>query len=261
MFDSHCHLDAAEYEGRIDEVLSDARAARVQGIFVPACEHAQWDELAQMAQRDELLCFGLGIHPWYVERHEEAALNRAWAELRTARERGACAIGECGLDALRAKRGGATMALQSKVLEAQVTIARELRLPIVLHCVRAHGALLEILERDGPLPAGGVLHSYGGSAELIPNYVRLGLSFSFAGVVTRSDARKVRSVATHVPLTHLMVESDGPDQVAAGASRSYSQPSDIRIVVNALAELRGESVETLASHTAKNAARLFSRAI
>jgi TatD DNase family protein len=175
MFDSHCHLDARAYEGRIEEVLARARAANVQGIFIPACEPAHWDDIAKLCERDERLCFGLGIHPWFIERCDEQQLGRALAELESAHERGACAIGECGLDAQRAKRGGASLALQRKVLQAQVAVARARSLPLVLHCVRAHGALLELLEREGPLPSGGVLHSYGGSAELIPRYAKLGL--------------------------------------------------------------------------------------
>jgi TatD DNase family protein len=260
MFDSHCHLDASAYEGRIDGVLARARQAQVTGIFLPACEPAHWNRIASLGTSDPLLCFGLGIHPWYVERYDETELVSACADLRSARERGACAIGECGLDALRAKRGGAPLELQRKVLEAQLTIARERSLPIVLHCVRAHGALLEILEREGTLPAGGVMHSYSGSLELLPRYEKLGLSFSFAGVVTRTQASKARAVARQVPLARLMVESDGPDQVAVQVSRGHSEPCDIRLVLSELTQLRDESFETLASRTATNAAQLFSRA-
>jgi TatD DNase family protein len=257
MFDSHCHLDAPEYEGQIEAVLARAARADVRGIFLPACEPARWDLLAKLCQRDQRLCFGLGIHPWFVARYEESELVRAYAQLRKARDRGACAIGECGLDTPLAKRGGATLELQRKVLEAQLLIARELALPVVLHCVHAHGALLDVLERDGPLAAGGVLHSYGGSAELITRYERLGLSFSFAGTVTRPRAIKVRAAAKRVPLGRLLVESDGPDQVPSDVARTISEPCDVERVLRALAELRNEPFETLASYTMANAQRLF----
>ena len=105
-----------------------------------------------------------------------------------ARALGARAIGECGLDSGKAKRGGADIATQTRVLEAQLEVARQLRLPVILHCVGAHALLLDVLGRQGELPAGGVLHSYSGSRELIRDYLRFGLCFSFAGIVTRAFA-------------------------------------------------------------------------
>jgi TatD DNase family protein len=109
------------------------------------------------------------------------------------------------------------------------------------------------------LAAGGVLHSYSGHAELVPRYVRLGLSFSFAGVITREEARRPRDALRAVPLERLLVESDGPDQAARGLESKRSEPRDIVRMLEVAAELRGASMHELARVTHDNACALFAK--
>jgi TatD DNase family protein len=256
MFDSHCHLDADEYDRDRDEVLARARASGLTGILVPGFEPTEWHTLKALCARDELLCCAVGLHPWYVHELDESARVRTLDTLpEVLREQGAVAVGECGLDALKAKRGGAPMDVQRAVLARHVAVARELGLPLVLHCVRAHGAMLELLEAGGPLAQGGVLHSYGGPPDLIGRYARLGLSFSFAGSVLREEARKNRAALAAVPLDRLLVESDGPDQAAEPGGRS--EPCDILRVLAVAAQLRPESSGALARAVSENARALF----
>jgi TatD DNase family protein len=146
-----------------------------------------------------------------------------------------------------------------RVLARHLEVARALALPLVLHCVDAHGAMLELLERRGPLPAGGVMHSYGGPAELIGRYARLGLSFSFAGIVSHENAKRPRKALSAVPLSHLLVESDGPDQKAAGVEGERSEPAHIVHLLEIFAKLRTESAAELGRACADNARRLFAR--
>jgi TatD DNase family protein len=132
-------------------------------------------------------------------------------------------------------------------------------LPIILHCVGAHARLLALLTRAGPLAAGGVLHSYSGGRELIRDYERLNLSFSFAGIVTRDNARRPREALKAVPLERLLVESDGPDQAAAGVSPARAEPAHVAVVLQAAAQIRDQSLNLLAETTSLNARRLFAR--
>lgn len=257
MFDSHCHLDASEYDLDRNDVLERARASGMRGIFVPGFEPQEWRTLPAFCAQDSLLCFGLGLHPWYVKTLAPAELEAALEELPTLVRTTRCAaIGECGLDALHAKRNGAPMELQQRVLDAHLTLAHETRLPIVLHCVGAHALLLSMLEAHGVLPGGGVMHSYSGPAELVPRYAKLGLSFSFAGIVARPEAQRPRRALAAVPTDRLLVESDGPDQ-AIRALGTRSEPSHVRRVLEVAAELRATAYEQLARETTGNALRLF----
>lgn len=258
MFDSHCHLDDEAYDSDRVEVLARARAAGVEGILVPGYEPAEWASLSAFCARDPLLRCGVGLHPWYVHTLDEPTLTEALRELPShVRAAGAVAIGECGLDGAKARHGGASMALQTKVLERHLEVARELQLPVILHCVDAHGALLELLEGWGPLPAFGVLHSYSGPADLIARYAKLGLRFSFAGIVSHENAKRPRKALSGVPLSHLLVESDGPDQRAKGVEGSRSEPSHILHLLQIYASLRTESLADLGRACADNARKLF----
>jgi TatD DNase family protein len=158
-----------------------------------------------------------------------------------------------------AKSGGAPLALQEEVLAVQLRVARELALPVILHCVGAHARLLALIARDGPLRAGGVMHSYSGSRELIRDYVRLNLCFSFAGIVTRANARRPREALKAVPDELLLLESDGPDQAAEGVLPPRSEPAHVALVLAAAAEIRSQPRNLLAEITTRNARRLFAR--
>jgi TatD DNase family protein len=145
----------------------------------------------------------LGVHPCFIDEHVDAA--RLGPRLREAVNRvGAVAIGECGLD-----KPAGQLPLQLRLLRVQLQLARDLDLPVLLHCVKAHGALLSLLQELGPLQ--GVLHSYSGSPEMVPAYAKLGLCFSFGGVLSWPEAKKPKLALQAVPPGRLLVESDGPD--------------------------------------------------
>jgi len=258
MFDSHCHLDAEEYDGDRSEVLARATAAGVSAIMVPGYEPGEWDRLAELCAHDARVRCAVGLHPLYLHQLSEAERTLALADIeRRIRELGARAVGECGLDALVAKRGGLDLDAQAKVLDVQLELARALELPIILHCVRAHGRMLALLERHGPLARGGVMHAYGGPPELLERYRRLNLRFSFGGIVTHEGAHKPRRSLCAVPRELLLVETDGPSQVPAGVQRARSEPADVALVLAVAAQLRGEPLAALREATTANAHALF----
>ena len=142
------------------------------------------------------------------------------------------------------------------VLRTQLQLARHLELPVILHCVRAVGRLIEVLEDTGSLPAGGMVHGFGGPAELTKRFVKLGYSFSSGGMVTREDARRCRKAAQSVPAARLLVESDTPDHAPSGTGEQ-SEPASIWTTLEVLASLRGTTAQDLARVTAHNARALF----
>jgi TatD DNase family protein len=258
MFDSHCHLDAEEYDVDRDQVLARASEAGVTGIMVPGYEPAEWARLAGLCTRDARVICAVGLHPLYLHELTSDAREQAMRALPDWLDKTrAHAVGEFGLDAIVAKQGGADLETQGEIVKAHLALARELALPVIVHCVRAHGRLLELLEHVGPLPRGGVLHAYGGPAELVPRYRKLNLRFSFGGIITHPEAKKPRAALQAVPRELLLVETDGPSQVPRGSTRTRSEPADVAQVLAAAAALRGDSAATLARVTAENACALF----
>ena len=258
MFDSHCHLDAEEYDDDRDAVLVRAREAGVTGIMVPGYAPNEWPRLRALCERDARVICAVGLHPLYLHELTAGARDDALASLPSWLERtGARAVGEFGLDAVVAKNGGADLDTQSAVVRAHLALARALRLPVIVHCVRAHGRMLSLLEHFGPLAQGGVMHAYGGPPELIERYRRLNFRFSFGGIVTHVEAKRPRAALAAVPRELLLVETDGPSQVPRGSARTRSEPADVAHVLAAASALRNESVAGLARATSDNACALF----
>lgn len=261
-FDSHCHLDFEAFDADRARVWQRARDLGVTELFVPGVTPAQWVRLAGVRAQIPEARLGVGLHPYFLHELSSSERQRATAELPEWAERlGAQAIGECGLDGRWAKRG-VSLDEQVPVLAAQLTCARELRLPVVLHVVQAHGRALELLEAGGPLLAGGVLHSYSGAAELVERYCKLGLCFGFSGAVTRPNATKARAALRAVPLDRLLLETDAPDQPPSGfvASPEHprrNEPGALPAIAALVAELRGLALDELARHTTHNARALF----
>jgi TatD DNase family protein len=258
MFDSHCHLDDEAYDADRREVIARARAAGVQGIIVPGFEPDEWPRLAPTCALDPMIRCAVGLHPWYVHTLDEARLAQALEELPSwLQTSGAVAVGECGLDGGKAKGDGAPLFLQKRVLEVHLDAAERMNLPVILHCFDAHAAMLELLESRARLPRGGVMHSYSGSAELVTRYARLGMRFSFAGILTRENAKRPRRALCAVPLELLLLESDGPDQAASGLPTRRSEPAHLPLVLAAAARARAEPASVLERALVDNARKLF----
>jgi TatD DNase family protein len=254
MIDTHVHLDADVF-GDASAVWGDAQRAGVEAAIAVGVDPDSWGNTIAIARALPGVSVALGIHPQTVPHHDDASLDRALAELpELLAKTGAIAIGECGLDG-----PAGDLERQKRVLRAHLGIARDLALPISLHVFRVHGPALSLLREFGKLPAGGVVHSYSGSAELVRDYLKLGWSFSFAGAVTRSNAKRPLDAARAVPLEHLVVETDAPFQPtgADARDRKRGDPADLRQVVEALAIARGVDVEELAERTTANARRIF----
>lgn len=260
MIDTHCHLDKPEFDADRDAVLSRARAAGVTEVIVPAIGPDGWEALAAFAARTPGVRFGLGIHPQLLPELDPRGDERRLADLDAALARGgAVGVGECGLDAGTAVPGAgpfaAPMERQVAVLRGHLELARRHRLPVLLHCLRAHDPLLALL-KEAPLPRGGVLHSYSGSAEQVRPYVERGLWFSFAGPLTYERARKPAQAARAVPRDRLLVETDAPDQTPR-PHRGRNEPAYLAETAAALAAALGVPPAEVDAITTENARALF----
>lgn len=261
MFDSHCHLHDERMAQVRDEALRRARAAGVSGMLLAGVDAAGWAEEARLRAANPDLAVAYGLHPQVVPALDDEAAARQLALLgdlcagRGPLPRPA-ALGELGLDAL-SDETRACLGRQEELFRAQLRIAREADLPLVLHILRTHPRTLQILQEEGVPGAGGVVHSYSGSAELVPRYLELGLHLSFAGTVTFPNARRVLSAVRAVPRERLLVETDAPDQTPAPQRPEQNEPAFLPTIIAALATIRGEDAADVARYTEDNARRLL----
>ncbi len=255
LVDAHCHLDSALFDGDREAVLERARDAGVHGFVVPGVHPGRWRTVKETAEAIPGACCALGIHPVALPelakpQLEEAIERLAW-DLRGAK---AAALGECGLDQFVAKRHGISIPEQALVFDVQLEIARALELPLVLHVVGAHGEALRRLQHYGPFPAGGMVHSYSGPAELVPRYLAMNLSFGFGCAITRQGVRRPLEALATIPDERLLIETDSPDQ---SPDQSRNEPANLVKVLEVAAKVRKVSVEKLARTTTTNASVLF----
>jgi TatD DNase family protein len=257
LFDSHCHLDFDAFDPDRDAVLERARDTGVVGMTVAGVHPRAWGAIGALATRHPDVHATVGVHPQALLALDDEGLERALASIAEgATEVGAVAIGETGFDG-HVEAAGVSWDVQGRVVDAHRDVAEALELPVIFHILRAHGQALSRLEARGPLPHGGVVHSYSGSAELVDRYVALGLHVSFAGNVTRPNAKKPRLAAARVPPERLLVETDAPDQPLHDATSSRNEPAAVRRVVEAVAEARGQTMGDIARLTTDNARALY----
>jgi TatD DNase family protein len=255
MVDTHCHLDDEIFDADRDVVVARAREAGVRTIVVPAVRPRSFDRVRALAARYPEVRIALGIHPQvvpFLDEEERRAIDRLTARLA---ESGAIAVGECGLDGQAGDREE-----QERLFRAQIRIARELRLPLLVHVLRAHDTAPRILEEERAHEVGGVMHSYSGGAELVSRYRDLGFAFSFAGPVTYANARRPVEAVRAVPDELLLAETDAPDQAPEPHRGRRSEPAFVAEVQRGLARARGIDDETLDRLVTANATRILEEA-
>lgn len=251
LFDTHCHLDDGEFDRDRAQVVARARAAGVHWQLVPAIDAAGWPKLREVCAASDGLLPAYGLHPMLLDRHrpEHLAALRDWIE----RERPA-AVGECGLDYYVE---GLDRDAQSLYFEGQLRLAREFDLPVVVHARHAVDAVIAALRRVGGLR--GVVHSFSGSEEQARQLWKLGFLLGLGGPVTYERAKRLRRLAATMPLEHLLLETDAPDQPDSSIRGQRNEPARVAVVLECIAALRGESPDAVAAATSANAARLFGR--
>ena len=260
LVDSHCHLDAAEFDRDRDAVIARARAAGVGLQVVPATHAAAWPGLRAVCAGGDGLYPAYGLHPVYLAQHRDGDLDalRDWI----GRER-PVAIGECGLDFFV---DGLDHDRQQALFDDQLRLARASDLPVIVHARRAVDAVLASIrrinaerlpgDRAAP-PLRGVVHSFSGSRDQAARLWELGFLVGLGGPVTYDRANRLRALAAEMPLEHLLIETDAPDQPDAGIRGERNEPARLAVVCATIAGLRGVAPDDVAAATANNAARLF----
>ncbi len=249
LIDSHCHLDAPEFDADRAAVIAEARSHGVSAQILPAVAAAGWPRLQAICQQAPGLYPAYGLHPMYLPQHQpsDLPLLRQWLQ-----DGSAVAVGECGLDFFVE---GLDPARQHEFFQAQLELAREFQLPVIIHARRAVDAVIAAIRRTGPLR--GVVHSFSGSPEQARQLWDLGFLVGLGGPVTYERAQRLRRLAAGMPLEFLLLETDAPDQPDAGIRGQRNAPARLATIAHAIAELRGIPMAELALATSANARRLF----
>ncbi|TBV76148.1 TatD family hydrolase [Pseudoxanthomonas winnipegensis] len=247
--DSHCHLDAAEFDADRDAVIARALAAGVRRQVVPAIDAAGWPTLRRLCSQHAGLYPAYGLHPMFLQAHapEHLDLLREWIEREHP-----VAIGECGLDFFVE---GLDHQTQQLYFEGQLALGREFDLPLIVHARRAVEAVIVAIRKVGGLR--GVVHSYAGSEEQARQLWDNGFMIGLGGPVTYERAQRLRRLIARMPLEHLLLETDAPDQPDAEHRGQRNEPARLARVCEVIAELRGQPYEEIARVTSENATRLF----
>ena len=249
LVDSHCHLDAGEFDADRSEVILRAQRAGVTRQLVPAVTAASWPKLREVCGQAPGLFPAYGLHPVFLDAHREADLEAlaAWIE----REK-PLAIGECGLDYFL---DDLDRERQQRFFDGQLRLARTFQLPLIVHARRAVDAVIASIRRVGGLT--GVVHSFSGSPEQAAMLHRHGFMLGLGGPVTYDRAQRLHRIARDMPLEQLLLETDAPDQPDAGIRGQRNEPARLPVIAAHIARLRGMEVDALVQATSENAQRLF----
>jgi TatD DNase family protein len=261
--DTHCHLDAAEFEADRESQRQRARQLGVTTCVLPAVERANWPTVAAWAQRHQDV-YALGIHPLYVPRIGADDLQALHHALQVQRDDPALvAVGEIGLDRFE---GHPDLDLQVQCLRAQLSLAQAFELPVILHVRRAVDLVLKELRRC-PV-RGGIAHAFNGSAQQAQMFIDLGFALGLGGALTYERSLRLRDLARELPLSALVLETDAPDippqwlyrtaeQRAQGQPQGRNSPVELPRIAAEVAQLRGISLAELALASSANARRVL----
>ena len=256
--DTHCHLDFPDYQNDLATVLERSHMAGVNTIITVGTELTTSRRAVELAASGDNLQPGrpqiyatVGVHPHHVNELVDGDYRRL-REL--ALSPGVVAYGEIGLDYAKEY---SPAPMQRDHFAAQVELAVELGLPLIIHDREAHADTLAILREVGKLPVGGVMHCFSGDAALAEEVLELGLYISITGVVTFKTAATLREAVARTPLERLLLETDGPFLAPVPYRGKRNEPAHIPLIAARIAELKGCSIAEVAQVTTANARRLF----
>ena len=244
LIDSHCHLDFERFSQDRCQVLDAARSHNVDKFIVPAVQRSTWDNLMALCDKHAEMHYALGLHPMFISMHQSQHLNDLKHYLNQSKP---CAVGEIGLDfydrSLQVDE-------QKAFFKAQLAVACDYDLPVILHVRKAHEEVLLAL-KEYPV-AGGIVHAYNGSLQQAERYMKADFKFGFGGMLTYERSRHLRALAAHLPLDSIVLETDSPDMTVQQHRGQRNSPEYLHYCCQALAEIRKMPVEQIADITFAN---------
>jgi len=249
LVDTHCHIDVPNFDADRDTVLAHCQQVGVSRIVVPGILAATWDKLREIcdlgSESGPALYASFGLHPVYLEQHDAADIDVLTEYVKQHRP---IAVGEIGLDFYLPELDRDR---QQALFEAQLAVASDAALPVLLHVRKSHDAVIACLRK---IPVtGGICHAFNGSLQQAQQYLDLGFKLGFGGMLTFERSHKLHRLAQQLPLEAIVLETDAPDMTVASHHGQRNSPEYLPECLQALAALRDEDVSVVAAQTTANA--------
>lgn len=252
--DTHCHLDMSQYADDIDNILDKARTNNIQFVITIGIDEKSSRRAIELSIDHEMVYAAVGIHPHDVEHKSSTGLMKSMARLAEENRSQVVAYGEIGLDYFKKHSSPET---QREFFSNQLALAKELHLPVIVHDREAHEDTLSILKQFSPFDHGGVLHCFSGKLEYAKQIIDLGFHISIPGIITFKNSQDLQEVATEIPLSSMLLETDGPFLAPSPWRGKRNEPSFILYTAEKIAQLRNIDLNELADRTTRNAQSLF----
>ncbi len=251
LIDTHAHLDVDRFHRDRDEVVKRAQEKGVEKIINVGFDGPSSEMAVKLAEKYDMVYTAVGIHPHDAKKADDDTYELLYN--LTKRDK-VVALGEMGLDYYR---NLSPRELQQEVFKTQISLAKEVDLPIVIHDRDAHGDTLKIIKQERASLVGGVLHCFSGSSEMALECIKMGFYISFAGPVTYPNARRLIKVVEDVPLERMLVETDCPWLSPEPQRGKRNEPAYVQYVAEKIAEIKNMPLEEVIRITTKNAKDVF----
>jgi TatD DNase family protein len=260
--DTHCHVDALEFQDALPEIMARAAGEGVQAILLPTVQASDWDQakylVNQCSQHIPGLVYTLGIHPLYINQAQEGDINTLKSYIEQSLDDPRfVGIGEIGLDYFVE---GLNHQRQEYFFHAQLDLAEQFQLPVILHVRRSQDAILKAL-RKRKVP-GGIAHAFNGSHQQAEQFIGLGFKLGFGGAATYDRALQIRRLLQEMPLDCIVAETDSPDIPPAWLKEEggkFNEPALLPRIAAQLADIRGISEEVFSKAVWQNAMQVLPR--
>ena len=251
LFDTHCHLDDEKLVNDLSGVLSRAEKAGLVGMATIGCDYRSSLFAVHLAEKHEKIVAVVGIHPSDADCLNEDILAELAEMAQSAKVR---AIGEIGLDYYW---DNVPRDVQKTAFIKQIHLAKDLKMPIVIHDRDAHGDLFNICRKEKAGDFGGIMHCFSGSWELAKEAMRMGFMISVGGPLTFKNSRQLPEIVKNIPLESLLLETDSPYLTPEPYRGKTNEPANVFFVAEKVAKIRGMDVEEIAHITTENAKKFY----
>jgi TatD DNase family protein len=251
LIDSHAHLEMPEFKKDLGGVIQKAKASGVEYIFTVGTEKRDWKRTLEIAHRYPSVYAILGVHPHNAEEINDETYGTLKQLCRDGRVK---AYGEIGLDFFKNLSPRDT---QLKRFREQLALAKELKLPIVIHDREAHEETLDILRSEKAGEHGGIIHCFSGDYRMAKMCMDMGFLISVPGSITFKNAEGYHEIIREIPLEYLLVETDAPYLAPVPFRGKRNEPAYVRYTAQKLAEIKCEPIEKVAEVTTENALRIY----
>ena len=253
LVDTHCHLDMTAYEQDLGVILQNAFQHNVRAVVSVGIDVHSSIQAIELASRHPMVSATIGVHPHDIDNITDKTFP-ILADLAQKHKKHVVGYGEIGLDYVK---GYSSPENQRKQFRNQLSLAAELGLPVIIHNREAHEDTLSILQEMGPLMHGGIMHCFSGNFDFALKILDLGMHISIPGTVTFKNSGLLQEVAGKMPLSSLLLETDGPFLAPHPFRGKRNEPLFVLYTAQKVAELRNISIEELAKQTSRNAQAVF----